>query len=79
VDLGGIGSESVISENLGFSSKFMGSHFHLNVTFLRKLGHFIDSSRNGGLCDALGSSPRRSFLALEIAYFDGFGQGGSET
>jgi len=29
VDLGGLGSESVISENLRFSPKFTGSHFHL--------------------------------------------------
>jgi len=28
---------------------------------------------------ALGSSPGMSFLAPEIAYFDQFGQGGSET
>jgi len=39
VDLGGLRLESVISENLWF---------HLNVTFLCKLGHFSDFGENGG-------------------------------
>jgi len=38
VDLGGRGTESVISENLGFHLNSRVSHFHLNVAFLCKLG-----------------------------------------
>jgi len=42
VDLGGLGSESVISENLGFRLNSRVSHFHLNVTFLCKLRRIRD-------------------------------------
>jgi len=48
-------------------------HFRWN------LGHFTDSSRNGVSEGALGSSLGGSFLVPRITYFDGFGQGGSET
>jgi len=48
-------------------------------TVLRKFGHFNDLDETVDSKDALGSSPERSFLAPEIAYFGGFGQGGSET
>jgi len=42
MDLGGLGLESVISENLGFhiNSRFL--TFHLNVTFLRKFRRIRD-------------------------------------